>query len=69
MIPLQSFMFLGGGLAIVAASTRLMLMTSFPTRLLYPGPQALMALAVGGSIVSVFALVYTPPDQKFQRCE
>ncbi|KAL5536016.1 hypothetical protein ACEPAF_4110 [Sanghuangporus sanghuang] len=58
----ESFRYMGGGLAIVAATTRLVFKNGFAIRVMSANPWAVLGLSLVGGIGTILGVFYTPPE-------
>ncbi|KAL5536013.1 hypothetical protein ACEPAF_4107 [Sanghuangporus sanghuang] len=58
----ESFRYMGGGLAIVAATARLMFKNGFAVRVMAANPWAVLGLSLVGGIGTILGVFYTPPE-------
>ncbi|KAL5519486.1 hypothetical protein ACEPAH_1169 [Sanghuangporus vaninii] len=63
----ESFRYMGGGLAIVAATARLMFKNGFAVRVMSANPWAVLGLSLVGGIGTILGVFYTPPENSLLK--
>ncbi|KAL5533702.1 hypothetical protein ACEPAG_162 [Sanghuangporus baumii] len=63
----ESFQYMGGGLAIVAATARVMFRNGFAVRVMSANPWAVLGLSLVGGIGTMLGVFYTPPENSLLK--
>ncbi|KAL5494723.1 hypothetical protein ACEPAI_184 [Sanghuangporus weigelae] len=63
----ESFRYMGGGLAIVVATARVMFKNGFAVRVMSANPWAVLGLSLVGGIGTMLGVFYTPPENSLLK--